>query len=941
MTKIIYLIICLILFSNFLYCQPIDSTIKKYNDFNIIYSSIGALNSINKELLKENTKQKFLKNNEVKLQQLGSNSNENFTRDYLIDFNKRFTSLKSAYSAQEFLYKSGAELSKYGVEVAVKYVDMSPTKLVTNFITPAVERGFGLYVDNLVAEKITSDRNRLDDLIKNMVNIVYNHNGSDLRIDQNYDSFKNMLYLAVNDMPSMNREDYPIINKELLKYAYKYIAENRDAILLLDLKINNQYDKIKDEFNSKIENLKKEINENTKEEIGKMVLSIESLISNQERTDLIIDEIILKVNQNQSQIKALDHSMKNAQENISRLNDLTKKHDILLSKISFQVDILSGYIFQNLNTSQKIKALESGQFDNIFKDKKEKEDLISKLKNRETVETFVSVASTVSTISAETYNVLIDNNLLKGDDAKRVGNFMYYFQNSLNLGIGAGKLYAGDASGFINILNGVSGFLGKAKKPVKSPEFKMLEEVYKTMSIRFDNIEERLYKMNIKIDTLMKKVYEMNRSMMLSFQIMNNDLNYIKNRTDEIYNMERIELYKSYKCRELEAARQDRGYKLENYSEYEKLYDPISDICDDCLKSMQDFLSNIDDFGFFYFTSNLTPQTKFSGQYEKDYFFTPTKALFDEYYKSNHSLYLNSCKFPVSKINDMSLISSPILKLNLPTIRSGFADEEYLSYVTIIEIASFYLTYGLFYEIKRNNNYRPLPLDTYLTKDTTFIATRKVIQKRKLTKLYNLCDESITQQAITSGHLLMDPLFSILFDGKHNEKLEKLGMNALLTNKILAMNFTSYLLYKKLRVFNLKGQTQDAIDNKNFNEFKKYYIDILNKIDSNKLKAEEDLIKINSLVTLNGNDLKFIYDKTDKKLKLLISRSGIDVNLFVPDPNYILENRMQYTESLLPLIVTRELVYDKLLDVDFTSTLKDIQGSNINWNYYKYLFQKE
>jgi hypothetical protein len=139
-------------------------------------------------------------------------------------------------------------------------------------------------------------------------------------------------------------------------------------------------------------------------------------------------------------------------DDVIQLRAIQEEHSKLIAQNSFQIDILSGYTFQNLNTTQKINALEKGHFDNIFK-VTEKQELLDELKEIKTKETIISVSSDIENYSKAVYGGLVNTGIIKGQAAKNVGKFI----SAVSVLTGIARVYAGDFSGLTSIVSGLGG----------------------------------------------------------------------------------------------------------------------------------------------------------------------------------------------------------------------------------------------------------------------------------------------------------------------------------------------------------------------------------------------------------------------------------------------------------------------------------------------------
>jgi len=234
--KIILVQLILLSISYFVYSQK---TVKTYIGYDIRNSSCEIFNSVNIELSEPPYKdnfQKLISSERTKYPLQTQNSIEGFITDFNITLDKT----KKQYEAQEFLWKTGKEIGKYGLNVLGKYAQALPTKHLTNFLTPAIQQGYELYVDDEIKKGIEEHKDDIDKIIKDRINLLYS-NGIDVSKASDETAFKSMFEIAHGDIPALNKEQYITFNTELTKRAYDFIEKDRADLKFLRLLIPHKY----------------------------------------------------------------------------------------------------------------------------------------------------------------------------------------------------------------------------------------------------------------------------------------------------------------------------------------------------------------------------------------------------------------------------------------------------------------------------------------------------------------------------------------------------------------------------------------------------------------------------------------------------------------------------------------------------------------------------
>ena len=880
-----------------------QESLDKLHDFEMEYTSGQVLEGIKNDL-----NEKYpVALSQIRQRELdrfnGAQQNE-FVPVYFESFEKALKATKTRFYRQEVLAKSGAELLKYGLDVAGNYAQDLPFKHLANFTMPAIQRGMELYVDKEISDLMMENRTTLDNLIVKRINLLFS-NGIDVVTTENdFQSFQNLFAFAQADLPSLDREDFPVVNNELIKYAYQFIEKNRESIALIDYNVTAQYEAFREEFDAKLESFNEKIKVSADARFNEIGASIAALTENQFEVLETLGKIEARVKGNEEKIAAIEQQMILVKDNVTELTKLQKQHSILLSKNSFQLSILTKYAFQNLSTEQKIKGLEAGHFNQIFT-ATEKATLKAELLEIQEKETIISVANSISAYTGKTYEFLVQNGILKGEDARNAGKLVHAIQ----VGTGIARMYAGDASGALSVLSGLGGLFGS--KPKKSAEMQMLERMLKVMNARFDRIEEKLEIIEGRVVHLTDITIKMYRSMMNSFQVLNDQLEWNTWQNGVLRITTSTGLYSRYNnCEPVKTAFDELELAYNGFKDYKRFYNENTGIC---LSALNNYSIHENNFGYFHMAS-MSPLLG-SGQladYEIRSLYEPVRDFFMMHYNNNLNLALNALMFPVREIR---YTYQPLLILKnkvLQPVNVENATYNYFNYEMINQFADLFLTFSQYFEIAdpAGRNYFPLELDTYLAQSKEQRGLLNSLLRQRIENLLTLTDYAIMQQSLLAGNTLMDPIYAVLFTANQSQAERLKVFDILSKNKLLATNFAANLIRKNLTSSGLDRYAALNVD------------------------FSSNLAEINKLIVLKN--FTFVIE-TDGKIMLDLATGQHKLQIPLPNATAVLTNEMKNTGALYALMETRKRLHHELIDLTFTANL-DREG--ITQNEFKYMFME-
>ncbi len=945
-------------------------SLEKYESFDIKNTSGQVFGLISSEYSSnENFKNLINQKNQEYLPNIAA------TDSYIAETNKIIESTKNKQERNLLLITARNELINYGVDVATNYAQILPSKFATNFITPAIQRGVEFFSNKSIENEIEIDKANINEIIKSRVNLLYTKNKEldlasqldtlDINKTSDVNKFASMFALSQTDIPALSSEENSVLNKELLKYAFGFIKTNREEIKELRTLVNErlsqqtseqtdaEFNNLKTDYTNKISTTEKRITEKVEKDFAEIGSAINNLTKNQTVIFDNLNKIQGEVSKNKEDIKNLEIEMStvktnisnlrkdvtNLQQNVSiiesnviKLNEIQNKHSILIKENSIKIDILAKYTFQNLKPTQQLEALKDKN--SIFSkglSETKRTELVEKLQKIVDTEGIVDVSNKIATYSnianESVLPVLVERGVIKGEDAKKASKFLHYLIATSQIVGGAARVYAGDYTGAISVVQGLSSLMGGTKKPQPSPEFKMLQAVYK----KLEQIELQIRDIKDTIVKFRNDVIEMYKSLSNSLQIIADRLDKIDWKIDELRNVAGEILFKEYSaCLSDYNAR--KNTQLVNYNDYVKLYTTETGYC---LKALAEFTRSETNVVFHLGSLAPSGDPNRVREYEIREVFNPTKDLLKKIYpiegnsenKDKFSRINLSLMLPVTTTYKTDEAFQKLETLNLSISASDISFyEDYLNYEFLIQFSEFFITYSPYFEIAQSDPFfKPEILDNFLQKTADQHLIAKNAQNNRLKKLIQLTEQSIAQQSLISGNAVLETAYLTFKDTNDREKTLLLN-KVLRNNKLFSYNFATYLLHKNLRV------------SENENRLKEFKA-VVDKIKTNRKVTDEQISVLNKFMLLNIPEANFIFKfkEEDKKLYLSYTKENETVDMIIPETDVILENRMINSEAIPRLIKLRELLNEKLLDQNFTENISNENQTIFNREKYKYI----
>lgn len=891
MVRFFFLVIFLLLPS----LEYAQSLMHDYERFDPRFSSTRVFFGVRQSLL-ENEPKAIAELRDRELNRFkGADFNE-YVPIYMNSFNESLRHSKEQFKRQETIWKLYAEGGKAALEILGNYISETPIKPIAHFINPIVQRGAGLYIDKLVEEGIKENEEKVNKIIIDWVNSLYT-NGINIYDHTDYQSFVNHFELASADLPALDPENYPVLNKELIKYAYHYINQNKIELK----KVEGDLVNFSREIGDRIMDLESKVDGLTKTKLEKVVESVNTLAENQIEINKTLDGVVSRIKKNEERIKSIENLIQNNSLDIQDLKLLTTEHSNLIAQNSVQIQILSKYTLRSLDTSEQIKALESGDFDYAFNESGQKDQLIADLKEIENKETIISVSNQVNQYANGTYNALVQTGVLKGEDAERAGKLLHAIQ----IGTGIARVYAGDMSGLMSVFSGAGGLFSE---PQESSEMQYLKFMLEHIDARFDQLEYKLNVIETKLDNLSELTIDMYQDMLKSFEYVNSKLDLVLWKQDNLQELSRIQLFNGYfKCKSLLDVSEKLDFEFESFDDFISTYE--QDIYSGCLADLRKFSIDDDLRSQFYYSVSKSFLNSSWTQIEIKEIYEPTFDLFKNNYGTDLKLASNALLLPTELIKDSYMPLTFLNNNNLIEEDYSKSLENYFNYEMVLQFVEFLIKFRGYFEVNgQNADFRPVSLSEYLNTNPKLLAQKRYFISKQLENTLELIDYTIMQQSLLSGNLLIDPINAALYTPNENEEKLKLTERVLTNNTLISTNYISQLV-------------RQSIPPNDLNHFLDLYQNGIDKIDS-----------LNDSI----DGYKYLFINQDGELKVKLKGANAELTFDAPNINSVATGKMRNSPSLIYLIRARKKVIDELVDVRFTESLYEV--SKENYEVFKYLF---
>lgn len=728
-------------------------------------------------------------------------------------------------------------------------------------------------------------------------------NNPDITYEESIDIFTERLS---SFSESLTLDNYKILAPIADKQSLQFIKDNR---FFFQNKFNEQKKDIERiisktkaelsaDFNYEMSNYLKSINAVDKQllqGIKENANSLSKFNDEVERRFKKLDEDIKgmrsSIKSNELEIASNKARIKQNQSDIVLVAQLQAKNANLISENSYKIGVITDVLYDNVNTSGKIKIL-----DMKFKGDKNNPKYIASKKTLENINSIQKIQGYLS--GAEDILELATNLDLSEQDAKNVKQAIAIGNVIAN---GAMAYFTGNPMTALQTVNGVFALFGSGKE--SDPQFDAI-------MAEFDKINEKLDKMNRKLDVINDNILDLRK--------LNIDL-YIESqkrftKIDE--KLIRVE-NKLERITQLIYSDDNSSLKISNASQYALTWNRVKNAKSlNELRNLYASSQELKDMVRIVFTNtkskNLSDKkfihfNNFEVSNDWEYkIYNPMYKLIKELYPN---INLNNMEYSLINLFDYTAIPKLDIKYNDNNIFKKDITEEMnilinpQSILTLTVFTSLVEPYLYFYKGNENFNFnvpKPFTIDTSLKNENTKIKFDNIlIENRK----------SIAQTNIISGAILLPYFKKHILEKDFHPNYKKIIYELLNSkNEYLKLNLSNYILNTELT---LVSQIEKFYAIQNESDFDKA-VSLAKEINNDfnfensffKLKIEGLKNNFRPVITINPSNIE----------GLDISKKS--VNLPLPPFEYLLEKKVLYPEYLQALLENENILINKVAKYD-------------------------
>lgn len=564
---------------------------------------------------------------------------------------------------------------------------------------------------------------------------------------------------------------------------------------------------------------------------------------------------------------------------------------------------------------------------------------------------------------------------LKGKDQERVAQGISYVKAGLAIGAGIGTLAFDPLGGTMQIIQGISSLLGGGEsKP--SPEMQAIMQLREEMHERFDIVDAKLDQiidLQIRIHKDLSQNIKANREIMqyrfnnVDYQLADiiNNQNLIQSQLKTLLEKEVGNCY-SLLTRVVNE-RPDIG-ELITYQNYVDLYDVDKAQCASCMTGIRDWMNlsapnsgNIKLSNFTVNSDNAYVNSEFDN-YKK------TAAFFKWYYGTELDNLNTALQLLLAPSRTIDENIDTYCGLRQDNFNSTLKVEETLNEIYYLDpyaFRDFVTVYSIFYpyfelqDIEASNNYQPFSIDDFIefsTNNQNLLAARKGIINSHVESIQRISQIIKAQQALMSGHMLLQPFYYILYQEQYNTASieynnafyspKQFAIDILANNPTMAQNFAAFTIRKNYRLNEhiYKASYDGQAINPNYDQFLNYaydntnprvfvqgvdsfYIDesVVLGVDDKILEANSyiDTLDFEKLVLNNGNDFAFLRLKASGSDCLLNDFVTCSTLIPVPAKGTLEANSFGFVGGFQFAGETEYMINNLITDVKFSDGFRD------------------
>lgn len=667
------------------------------------------------------------------------------------------------------------------------------------------------------------------------------------------------------------------------------------------------------------------------------------------------------------------------------------KHQVLIEQNAMDIAIIQDILIGNLDNNQKLELYNNcldgkeGCPSNLLKAingsdsiRNNIEKKAAELKKIKSASDFIRATEQISQGLEIGYELALTLGL-KGEAAVKTGEVLKYVGAALQVGKGVAQIYSGDGqaiSGVLTAVQAITNLFGREAPP--EPIVVLRQEMHE----RFDIIDQKL---NSIIELQLAMHQNLAENIEASRVLMHKEFNNIKYiLKDVIDNQGRIESQLKFLLDKdfnscfpiIDAIYEDSTLRnLNYYNNYIEIYEKPG--CETCLQAIRsrltagdgNFVINKDDgdeLNLSIFSVTSTEKTKAEMNAFKE-----ATTFFDWYYgKRQNKLHYATQQLllPIRTIDENQILyCEDSLNLDLQLNPNNVLNPTYfLDVISFRKLVNIYNIFYPFFEIYNAksgvSSYSPLSIKEFIAlsskelsviESNTFASNKRTIDNdiRVLSEVSNIM---LAQQALMSGHLMIQPLYYILYQDQYlyNDQPEpeleyidgvpvkQFAINLLKNNPVLAQNFAKFVIRKNYRLDESIYKDKTILDslpvNKNFHRFENFayegthpkvyipgvdsfYVDTMVTYDIDTRILEQSSY-IDKLDFEKFEDYGLVYLKISEPTD---SGENVEVYIPIPDIGLVLSNTVSFNYAFQYTTKTSQLIDGLSTDILLTNGLRD------------------
>ncbi|WP_157547339.1 hypothetical protein [Kordia zhangzhouensis] len=725
----------------------------------------------------------------------------------------------------------------------------------------------------------------------------------------------------------IRNEDYVVLGKKVDDFVLSYVKENEAKIKAsiedYEQKIAQvkqqgeaQLEAYKTQMNAKIEdtanNLKTSINsvntlalENMKavEKIGESLQKFEVKVAQEfEKVNADISEMQQEIKTNTQLIKTNEAYIKANASNIVEVQKRTHENRELITQNAYKIDVISGVLYENSNTSGKLKLLNVTKF---YEDPVKNQAFIAKERSRlsniqsvEKIQRGMSYAREMTTLATHLG--------MSEEDAKNVNKAIEISDVILQ---GAMAYYTGNPLQGLQAVNGALGLMS-GKSGQADPQFEAIMGKLNQISDQLVEIDKKIVALDEKIVKLYNLNIELHKETINRFNQIDYKLDILTDQVDYIIQIltsgcDQVVNAKDY---ELLWEGIQKAKSIQDLRDQHDFY-PILKKVLLCVESNLE-ISSIDSRTFLHFNKVDTNNTW------ESQILSPLLTLLNTYYNSaeRKDIFSDAIEFSPFKTNTFSNIYNEVRQKrtqqgidNISTIT--MANMNRLLHPKSIVQLNYYLDLlePYFYFGNHSQNYYPFESSRIENMPPAFFRARNQVLEIWYRTLLKDCQVAIAQQNILSGAPLMSKFYHELSTNAITPQSEMIYRLLNSDNLYLQTNIATNILHTELAGNSVLLKKLQSAHYSSFAEATATINELNNYINGTFYKLAVVGSEEQGFSTLLKITTKSIPGLENLPSELYLPIQTIDV---------IMENKMMYPKVLDELHTAKTKIIEKIIEYD-------------------------